>query len=166
LELSSNTNPSQFVNAPDTDVRSELPMPLSPTAVISPVPWSPATSIGFRIAFLYFCLNVLGGNGTLFRAFPVVGFWIDRTLNWPFHHLSEIAGQNLFHLTGIAAHWHPSESGDTTMNWIQNGLFLIFALAGGILWTFISLLSNKPRTEYRTLHAWLWCARCFLYQFE
>ena len=41
------------------------------------------------------------------------------------------------------------------MNWIQTGLFLIFALAGGILWTIIAYLRNNPRTEYRTLHAWL-----------
>jgi hypothetical protein len=157
LEPSGITTPAEPpVDAPDTLVPTELRMPISATtAATPPAPWSPATRLGFRIAFLYVCFNFLGGNGTLFRAFPVVGFWIDHTLNWPFKHLSEFTGQHLFHLTGIAAHWHPSESGDTTMNWIQNGLFLAFALAGGILWTFIALLRNNPRTEYRTLHAWL-----------
>jgi hypothetical protein len=135
----------------------------SPTPAESPVstatppaPWSPAIRLGFRIAFLYFfCFSFLDGNGTLFRSFPVVGAWIEVKLNWPFNHLSEIIGQRLFHLTGIAARWHPSDSGDTTMNWIQNGLFFTFALAGSILWTFIAHLSNNRRTEYRTLHAWL-----------
>jgi len=71
------------------------------------------------------------------------------------HHLSEFTGQHLFHLTAIAAHWHPSESGDITMNWIQGGLFLILALVGGVVWTLIALLRNNRRTEYRTLNSWL-----------
>lgn len=133
---------------------TELPAPV-PTAT-PPASWSPATRFGFRIAFLYFlCFVFVGSNGTLFDAFPVVGDWIEAKLGWPFNHLSELTGQHLFHLTGIAAHWHPSESGDTAMNWIHDGLLLTFALAGSVIWTFISLLRNNPRAEYRTLHAWL-----------
>ena len=141
---------------PDTTTTAPETLVPTPTAAASPAPWSPATRFGFRIAFLYFfCFIFLSGNGTLFGAFPVVGGWIQSKLNWPINHLSEFTGQHLFHLTGIAAHWHPSESGDTTMNWIQNGLFLTFALAGGIVWTVIALLRNNPRTEYRTLDSWL-----------
>jgi hypothetical protein len=155
LELSGITSSTESpIDAPDTLVPTELPTPVS--AATSPAPWSPATRLGFRIAFLYFfCFTILGANGTLFHVFPVVGDWIQDKLHWPFNHLSEFTGQHLFHLTGIAAHWHPSDSGDTTMNWIQSGLFLTFALAGGIAWTFIAHLRNNPRTEYRTLHAWL-----------
>jgi hypothetical protein len=150
LELSGITTP---VDAPETLV----PAPASAnTAAAPPDPWSPATRFGFRIAFLYFvCFIFLSSNGTLFRAFPVVGGWIDHWLDWPFHHLSEFVGQHLFHLTGIAAHWHPSESGDTTMNWIQGGLFLTLAVVGGIVWTLVAILSDSPRTEYRTLNSWL-----------
>ncbi len=145
--------PGSNTPAPDTLVTT----PVSGTnAAASPAPWSPAIRFGFRIAFLYFfCFIFLSGNGTLFGVFPVVGGWIQSKLNWPFNRLSEFTGQHLFHLTGIAAQWHPSESGDTTMNWIQSGLFLTFALAGGIVWTFIALLRNNPRTEYRTLDSWL-----------
>jgi hypothetical protein len=127
------------------------------TSFSSPPPsWSPATRLGFRIAFLYFfCFIVLGANGTLLDAFPVVGGGIQDKLNWPLNHLSEFAGQHLFHLTGIAAHWHPSESGDTAMNWIHDGLALTFAFGGGLLWTVVAYLRKSPRTNYRTLHAWL-----------
>jgi hypothetical protein len=150
LKLSGITTPQ---GAPETLV----PTPISFTTTVKPpAPWSPVTRFGFRIAFLYFfCFIFLSGNGTLFRAFPVVGGWIDGKLNWPFNRLSEFAGQHLFHLTGIAAHWHPSESGDTTMNWIQDGISLTVALAGGILWSLIAHLRNNPRTEYRTLDGWL-----------
>lgn len=137
-------------DTPDTTV----PAPVSANTVAAP--WSPATRFGFRIAFLYFfCFIFLFGNGTLLGAFPVIGGWIDGKLNWPFNHLSEFTGQHLFHLSGIAAHWHATESGDTTMNWIQNGLFVTFALAGGILWTLIALLRNDSRAEYHTLNSWL-----------
>jgi hypothetical protein len=148
------TTPAKSVDAPDTLVPAELPTPI--TAATAPAPWSPAVRLAFRITFLYFyCFIFLGANGTLLDVFPVVGGWIQDKLNWPLNHLSEFVGQHLFHLTGIAAHWHPSESGDTTMNWIHDGLVLTFALAGGILWTIISHIRNNPRTDYRTLHAWL-----------
>jgi hypothetical protein len=132
------------------------PSGISTSSASPPPSWSPATRLGFRIAFLYFfCFIVLGANGTLLDAFSVVGGWIQDKLNWPLNHLSEFTGQHLFHLTGIAAHWHPSESGDTTMNWIHDGLALTFALGGGILWTLVAYLRKSPRTDYRVLHAWL-----------
>lgn len=128
-----------------------------PTSIASPPPsWSPATRLAFRIAFLYFvCFIFLGANGTLLEVFPVVGGWIQEKLNWPLNHLSQFVGLHLFHLTGIAAHWHASESGDTAMNWIHDGLALTFAVAAAILWTVISHLRSNPRTHYRTLNAWL-----------
>ena len=136
---------------------SETSAPVSTAPVIAPpAPWSPLTRIGFRLAFLYFfCFIFLFGNGTLFGAFPVVGDWVENKLNWPFNRLAEFTGQHLFHITGIAAHWHATESGDTAMNWIQNGLFVVFALAGCILWTILSLLRKNPRTQYQTLNSWL-----------
>ncbi len=71
--------------------------------------WTPLTRVGFRTAFLYFfCFLFLFRNGTLFRVFPVVGNWIENKLNWPFNLLSGLTGKHLFHLTGVAAHWHPT----------------------------------------------------------
>jgi len=118
--------------------------------------WTPLTRVGFRIAFLYFfCFLFLFGNGTLFALFPIVGDWIVSTLSWPFRHLAVWTGQHLFHLTGLAANWRPTGSGDTTLNWILNGLFVVFALAGGVLWTALATLRGSRRTEYQTLYAWL-----------
>lgn len=135
---------------------SETSAPATITVVTAPAPWNPLTRIGFRLAFLYFfCFIFLFGNGTLLGVFPVVGNWIQNKLNWPFNHLAEFTGQHVFHLTGIAAHWHATESGDTAMNWIQNGLFVAFAVAGCILWTIVDLLRKNPDTEYHTLNNWL-----------
>jgi len=150
LELSASTIP---VDTPDTNSVA----PVSGAGLATPPAcWSAATRFGFRFAFLYFfCLVFLFGNGTLFGIFPVAGGWIEGKLNWPFQHLSEFVGQHVFHLTGIAAHWHPTESGDTAMNWIQSGLFVIFALAGSIIWTVAAMVRKSPRTEYCSLHSWL-----------
>ncbi len=128
-----------------------------PVAVAtSPAAWSPGMRVAFRITFLYFfCFIVAGANGTLFNVFPVVGGWIEGKLHWPLNQLSEFVGQRLFHLTGIAAHWHASDSGDTAMNWIHDGLVLALAVTGGILWTVVSHLRNKGRADYRMLYGWL-----------
>jgi hypothetical protein len=158
LELAGTSIPAESpVDAPENPALAELQTDRQTgTAAAAPAPWSPLARVGFRIAFLYFfCFIFLYGNGSLFGIFPVVGGWIQGKLNWPFNHLSEWTAQHLFHLTGIAAHWHPTGSGDTTMHWIQNGLFLTFALAGGLLWSATALLRGNSRTEYRTLHAWL-----------
>jgi hypothetical protein len=157
LELTGINTPTNTVDAPDNLVPAEFPTLVSATPSVTLAgPWRPVTRLVFRIASLYFFgFVVVGANGTLFQVFPFVGGWIQDKLSWPLNHLSEFVGQHLFHLTGIAAHWHASDSGDTTMNWIHDGLVLTFALAGGILWTIFSHIRKNPRADYRILHAWL-----------
>ena len=135
------------------------PQPIEEPAVVeqpTAKPWPVAGLILFRIAFLYFfCFLFFFGNGTVFDLFPVVGGWIDMVLTWPFNHLAEWTAQHVFHLTGLAAHWHPTGSGDTAMNWILNGLFVVFSLVGGMIWTIVAMLRGNRRKEYNTLYAWL-----------
>ncbi len=122
----------------------------------SPLSWTPLSRLAFRIAFIYFfCFLFLYGNGSIFEIIPVVGGWINNLLTWPMNHVAVWTGHHVFHLTGVAATWHPTGSGDTTLNWILNGLFVFFALVGGLLWTAIATLRGSCRTEYQTLHAWL-----------
>ena len=124
----------------------------------NPVPahWTALTRFLFRIAFLYFfCFMFFFGNGTLFSFIPVAGDWIEGILTWPFSHLAVFTGRHLFHLTGLAADWHPTGSGDTTLNWISNGLFLAFAILGALTWTALAHARGSRRTEYQTLYAWL-----------
>ncbi|GGH16580.1 hypothetical protein [Silvibacterium dinghuense] len=122
---------------------------------IPEAPWHSAARILFRVAFVYFFLFCFCyGNGTIFSIFPVIGNFLYRWLTWPFNTLAEWTGQHVFHLTGIGSHWHPTGSGDTTMNYLVDGLFVLAAVAGGLIWTLISELRGRRR-EYRTLHAWL-----------
>jgi hypothetical protein len=119
--------------------------------------WPSWGRLGFRIAFIYFAVSMVSfqGNATIFRIFPVVGDWIGAGLHWPVRFLAEWAGTRVFHLKGLAARWLPSGSGDTELNWIANGWFLLIALGGGLLWTAGAAAAGSPRTEYQTLHAWL-----------
>ncbi|MGD0797970.1 MAG: hypothetical protein ABR910_09620 [Acidobacteriaceae bacterium] len=127
--------------------------PLAPSA---PTAWTPLARVSFRIAFVYFFFFLFCfDNGTLFGMIPRLGEWIDDGLTWPMNHLAVWVGQHVFHLTGIAARWHPTGSGDTTLNWILNGLFLLFAVTGGLLWSAVAARRGNRRAEYRTLHAWL-----------
>ena len=131
--------------------------PLSASvANLAPLHWTPLGRIAFRIAFLYFfCFLFLYGNGSLLQIFPVVGDWVNNVLTWPMNQLAEWTGRHIFHLIGLAGTWHPTGSGDTALHWILNGLFLVFALAGGLLWTALAVIQGSRRTEYQTLYAWL-----------
>lgn len=136
---------------------SSLELSTPSTEAVSPrQPWTTIVRIGFRITFLYFAAFVfLNRNGNLFQVFPVVGGWINHWLLWIPDHTSVWIGQHLFHLTGPAAHWHPTGSGDTTLNWIEAALYLAVALTGGLAWSLWAELRRPPRTEYTTLSAWL-----------
>jgi hypothetical protein len=143
-------------NSPAYSTESFEDTTTAPIPTPAPLHWTPLGRLAFRIAFIYFfCFLFLFGNGTLFQIIPVVGHWIQQKLTWPFNHLAEWVGQHLFHLSGLAAHWHPTGSGDTTLHWILSGLFVTFALVGGLLWTAIATLRRNRRTEYQTLYAWL-----------
>ena len=128
----------------------------APEAKPRPLSWTPLNRLAFRIAFLYFfCFLFLYGNGSILDLIPVAGGRIDNLLTWPMDHVAVWTGHHVFHLTGLAATWHPTGSGDTTLDWIQNGLFVFFALVGGLLWTAIGTLLGSRRTEYQTLYAWV-----------
>ena len=121
-----------------------------------PVHWTPLTRVGFRIAFLYFfCFLFLYGNGSLLALIPFVGNWITDKMSWPLNHLSEWAAVHVFHVTGVGAHFHPTGSGDTAVQWVQQLVFICFAVVGGLVWTAISAARGNRRAEYSVLYAWL-----------
>jgi hypothetical protein len=133
-----------------------LPESSSPDAGARHAAWSPLRRFGFRVAFLYgLCFLFLYGNGNLITLIPVAGDKIDFALSWPVRRLDEWIGQHVFHLTGVAARWHATGSGDTAMNWVSQGLFVALSLAGGVLWTIAATAGKSSRTEYQTLFAWL-----------
>ena len=132
--------------------------PLIPGAAVPvlPRPWSHPTRVLFRIGFVYFLLFAFcDGNGTVFQIFFTPGHWIESGLNWPLDHLSDWISVHVLQYTGVGATHHPTGSGDTLVQWVQQWLFVALAIVGGLLWSAIAAARGHRRVEYTTAHAWL-----------
>ncbi len=112
--------------------------------------WSPLGRFGFRLATSYLLLSFLTVYGVL-TVIPVVGYrfesWINLAWQWPVVWL----GQHLFHLAGVAAQPHASDSRDTALDWIAAGIVIPTALVCAGAWT----LLDRRRLEYRRASEWL-----------
>jgi hypothetical protein len=114
--------------------------------------WGFAHRILFRFVCCYWLLYALpeGGRisilynipGAQFVAQPYVKMW-RAVVPWVAVHV--------FHVSGRAATYFPTGSGDTTLQYIHNLLYLVVALLATAIWSIL----DRRRTEYRTLHAWL-----------
>jgi len=120
----------------------------------APAPmWPKFGCVLFRFAFTYLLIYAFGsGNGTLWDLIPFgVGGWLSGHVAMLWFKPAELVAKSIFHLTGVAAHFHDTGSGDTAINWIAVGLMLLTALFVAIVWS----IFDRNRREYRTLAAWL-----------
>ncbi len=90
----------------------------------------------------------------MFWFWPWLDNQVGNALNWPLTALTLWTGHTIFHLTGVAATFHPTGSGDTALAWIRALLLVLTALIVCVIWTGISEARGR-RSEYRTLHQWL-----------
>jgi hypothetical protein len=123
-------------------------------------PWSWLRRLGFRFSFSYWVLfALLNGNVTLFLVLPVIGWPIQRGLDAPGRALTQAVADSFFHLTGVAARWHPSGSGDKALDYIKLLCFVGVAAVATLAWS----AADRDRRDYRTLHLWLrWLLRLTL----
>lgn len=121
----------------------------------NPAAWPLWKRVGFRFAFLYWGLYILpaAGQVSLFDAIPWGNSLLDDWIGWPLAQLSQWVALHIFHLTGDGAHWHPTGSGDTAMNYVLIATIFVLALLGAALWTAID--EPRHRREYHTAYAWL-----------
>jgi uncharacterized membrane protein YphA (DoxX/SURF4 family) len=61
------------------------------------------------------------------------------------------ATAHVFHITGRVATYVPTPSGDTTLQYVQQAMFLGIALGAALVWS----LLDRRRNDYRALHSWL-----------
>jgi hypothetical protein len=135
-------------------------MGLNPT----PAVWSPAKRVLFRFLFAYvllYCLPfplhflpLLEKLGRSDEAFSVVEEALkryDEFWQW----LVPWVGSHAFQVTITVL---PNGSGDTTYNYVQVFCYLVLALAGTVVWTFlaqIETLVGRRHTSYERLFDWL-----------
>jgi hypothetical protein len=79
------------------------------------------------------------------------GSWLAQGYSWGPHKLVPWAAIHLFHLSGKPTTYFPTGSGDTTLGYIENLLFVVFAALATVVWS----LADQRRKEYRWLHSWL-----------
>jgi hypothetical protein len=123
------------------------------SSIAQPLHWNPATRIAFRFACLYLTLYCLpgGDRSSVVDAIPKIDEWITAKFWVPWKVLCPWAAVHVFHLSGPVTQYHPTGSGDTTLDYVQVSCFLMIAAAGTLVWS----LLDGSRTEYRTLYAWV-----------
>jgi uncharacterized membrane protein YphA (DoxX/SURF4 family) len=117
----------------------------------SPAPerWSLARRLAFRFFCVYWVLYALpeGGRvGIVPNDETVLKWWVKMC-----HAVVPWVATRVFHVTGQPATYFPTGSGDTTLQYIANLLYIVVALAVMLVWSAI----DRCRPNYRTLDAWL-----------
>jgi len=100
------------------------------------------------------------GRSNLFDAIPNLGIGAmndDDTLGLtkiaeaPWHALCPWVAVHIFHLHGAVTQYHPTGSGDTTLDYVMVFCFATIAAFAALIWS----LLDRRRPTYRTLYAWL-----------
>ena len=114
--------------------------------------WSLAHRVLFRFACCYFVLYSMpsAGRVNIFGDIPGAGE-VFRPWIALMHTVCPWVAIHIFHLSGQRTTYFRTGSGDTTLDWMENLLFLAGALAVTLAWS----VADRRRPHYRTLHAWL-----------
>lgn len=117
------------------------------------VRWAFAHRIFFRFLFCYFVLYALPDSGrvSLVNYIPGAFNLVSKRYTALWHSICPWVAIHVFHLSGQAVTYFPTGSGDTTLGYVQNLLFVVFAMAATLVWS----LADYRRPNYETLHAWL-----------
>src|ERR1700743_3578588 len=114
------------------------------TAQLEEATWHLGERILFRFAFCYIVLYYLP---SVLRVIPGTGVplgWYHSLWN----HIVGWVAVYLFNLDAAQALPHPTGSGDTALAYLEQGVILTFAIAGGILWAIL----DRRRRHYTSLH--------------
>jgi len=124
------------------------PLPEQPP----PTAWPLPRRIVFRFLFCYLLLYSLPESGrvTFVSMIPGLAF-LSRAYVSAWHALVPWVAIHIFHLSGMVTTYFPTGSGDTTLAYIQNLCYLVFALLATLVWS----LADYVRKDYRYLHSWL-----------
>jgi hypothetical protein len=120
-------------------------------AAPSPTPerWTLARRLAFRFFCCYWMLYALpeGGRVSLVPFGETLFKWWEKI--W--HAFAPWVATRFFHVSGQPATYFPTGSGDTTLQYITNLLYVVIAIAVTAVWSAL----DRRRPNYRTLDAWL-----------
>jgi hypothetical protein len=135
------TAPATVLSTPDTNTSER---------------WSLLNRILFRFAFVYliFYCWPYGGKMSVFDAIPNFGVGsmnLTKLMEVPWRALCPWVAVHIFHLHGAVTQYHPTGSGDTTLDYVLVFCFATIAAFVTVVWS----LLDRRRPNYRTLYAWL-----------
>jgi hypothetical protein len=124
--------------------------------------WSLLNRVLFRFAFVYLICYCWPGTGrtSLLDAIPNFGIGalnengslrLTSLFEAPWRALCPWVAVHIFHLQGAVTKYHPTGSGDTTLDYILVFCFATIAVFATLLWSVL----DRRRPNYRTLYAWL-----------
>ncbi|HEX3550502.1 MAG TPA: hypothetical protein VHT53_09005 [Candidatus Elarobacter sp.] len=115
--------------------------------------WHPATRMLFRFAFVYWLLYCWPetGRASLLDAIPFLPPQVNTWLEWPWRVICPWVAIHVFGLSGPVTQYHPTGSGDTTLDYVQLFCMVVVALAATTVWSVL----DRRRTNYTTLYPWL-----------
>lgn len=115
--------------------------------------WSLAARIAFRFAFAYLLLYCCPGAGriSLLDAIPFLPYAVNEWAMAPWRALCPWVAVHVFHLSGPVTQYHPTGSGDTTLDYVQLFCFVVIAAVATVVWSVL----DRRRTEYTMLYPWL-----------
>lgn len=112
--------------------------------------WPIAGRIGFRYAFCFLLISLLVVFSPL-RIIPLIGSPFSNAVDTVATASAHWIAIHAFHLSGVAAEDHPTDSRDTALNWITLGLISGISLAVTFLWS----VFDRRRRQYQVAAAWL-----------
>lgn len=120
-------------------------------AVPTPEPerWSLARRLAFRFFCCYWLLYALPESGrvSLVPEADVVFKWWEKM--W--HVAVPWVATRVFHITGQPATYFPTGSGDTTLQYVTQLLYVVVSLVVLLVWSAL----DRRRPNYRALDAWV-----------
>ncbi|MGA8597525.1 MAG: hypothetical protein WB676_22650 [Bryobacteraceae bacterium] len=128
-------------------------VPEEPGLQSQPPPrWNLAQRLFFRFVCCYFVLYSAPEPGriSLVTSIPGLQFLAEPYI-YLWHALTPWVAIHVFRLSGSVTTYFPTGSGDTTLDYIENLLYLVFALAAALVWSIV----DHKRPNCCELHSWL-----------
>ena len=123
----------------------------TPIPIAQVLQWHPIKRVLFRFVFCYFVLYSWPESGRVdfLNSLPG-GEPVSDWLNKPLHAIVPWIAARVFHITGEAATYFRTGSGDTTLQYITTLLYFVLALAVTLVWSVL----DRQRLHYVRLHFW------------
>jgi len=114
------------------------------------LPWSNFQRISFRFLCIFVLLSV-GETYDPWIVIPAIGGPLSSWLDRPLTRVAAWMATHLFHVSGIAATAHPTDSRDTALGWIIMLLVSFISVLGALVWGLV----DRRRQNYTQAAVWM-----------